>query len=128
VRRSRDRFWAARGQDATTDADKEAAYQTLYTVLVTLAKLLAPVMPFLTEAMYQNLVRSAAPDAPVSVHHCLWPVTQPLAETEGVLVDSMSAVRQAATLGHSVRATGNLKVRQPLSRASSLPIPAAARR
>ncbi|MDY0019907.1 MAG: DUF5915 domain-containing protein, partial [Anaerolineae bacterium] len=86
-------------------------------VLVTLAKLLAPVMPFLTEAMYQNLVRTVASDAPVSVHHCLWPVTQPLAEAEGVLVDSMTAVRQAATLGHSVRAAGNLKVRQPLSRA-----------
>jgi len=117
VRRSRDRFWAARGQDAGTDADKEAAYQTLYTVLVTFAKLVAPVMPFLSEVMYQNLVRSVAENAPESVHHCLWPTAEPLSKPEKLLVDSMGAVRQAATLGHSVRASGNLKVRQPLARA-----------
>ncbi len=117
VRRSRRRFWAARGEDVTADADKEAAYQTLYTVLVTLAKLLAPLIPFISEAMYQNLVRSVAKDAPESVHHNLWPTAKPLDAGEQELVDSMNAVRQAATLGHSVRASNNLKVRQPLARA-----------
>jgi len=117
VRRSRRRFWAARGKNVTTDADKEAAYQTLYTVLVNLAKLLAPVMPFLAEVMYQNLVRNVDAGAPESMHHCLWPTAEPLLPPEKALVEAMAAVRQAATLGHSVRAVGNLKVRQPLSKA-----------
>ncbi|MBN1261534.1 MAG: isoleucine--tRNA ligase [Anaerolineae bacterium] len=117
VRRSRRRFWAARGEDRSTDADKEAAYQTLYTVLLTFAKLLAPMLPFMTEAMYQNLVRTVDDNAPESIHHCLWPTAEPLTATEKTLVDTMAAVRQAATLGHSVRAAANLKVRQPLARA-----------
>ena len=117
VRRSRRRFWATRGQDQAVDSDKEAAYQTLYLVLVNFAKLLAPVVPFMTEAMYQNLVRAADEHAPESVHHCLWPKAESLSAPEQVLVDSMAVVRQAATLGHSVRAAGNLKVRQPLARA-----------
>ena len=58
---------------AGSDADKEAAYQTLYVVLVTFAKLLAPVLPYMTEVMYQNLVRSVDDSAPESVHHCYWP-------------------------------------------------------
>jgi isoleucyl-tRNA synthetase len=66
VRRSRRRFWGtARGAD---DADKQAAYGMLYTTLVTLARVLAPVLPFLSEALYQNLVRSVDPEAPASVH------------------------------------------------------------
>ncbi len=117
VRRSRRRFWAARGLNTHTDADKEAAYQTLYTILVTLSKLLAPVMPFVTETMYQNLVRQTQADAPESVHHCLWPTAEPLDTAEQVMLDAMAAARQAATLGHSVRASSNLKVRQPLARA-----------
>ncbi len=125
VRRSRRRFWVKRGLSAEADADKEAAYQTLYTVLVTFAKLLAPVLPFISEAMYQNLVvevqrtsESALHlETPESVHHCLFPTAEPLTDEERDLVETMAAVRQAATLGHSVRATGNLKVRQPLARA-----------
>ncbi len=117
VRRSRRRFWAARGESPVTDADKEAAYQTLYVVLVNYAKLLAPVIPFLTEVLYQNLVRSVDEGAPESVHHCLLPTAEPLSETEQVLVDAMEAVRHAATLGHSVRSSANMKVRQPLARA-----------
>ncbi|MDF1512513.1 MAG: DUF5915 domain-containing protein, partial [Anaerolineae bacterium] len=117
IRRSRRRFWAARGESASSDADKEAAYQTLYTVLVTFVKLIAPVIPFITEVMYQNLVRSVDPQSPESVHHCICPAAESLQPEEQVLVAAMGAVRQAATLGHSVRATGNLKVRQPLSRA-----------
>jgi isoleucyl-tRNA synthetase len=68
VRRSRRRFWKSE-----TDADKSAAYQTLYTVLVELIKLLAPFIPFTTEAIYQNLVGSVNAAAPLSVHHCDWP-------------------------------------------------------
>ncbi|HQE92320.1 MAG TPA: class I tRNA ligase family protein [Anaerolineae bacterium] len=117
VRRSRRRFWATRGASASSDADKEAAYQTLYTVLLTFAKLLAPVLPFMTEVMYQNLVRAVDATAPESIHHCLIPTAEPLDSAERVLVEAMTAVRQAATLGHSVRAAGNLKVRQPLRQA-----------
>ena len=117
IRRSRRRFWATRGESAGSDADKEAAYQTLYTVLVTFTKLLAPVLPYITEVMYQNLVRAVDEGAPESVHHCLIPTAEPLEAGEKLLVDAMGAVRSAATLGHSVRATGNLKLRQPLARA-----------
>ncbi len=117
VRRSRRRFWAARGESPTSDADKAAAYQTLYTVLVTLTKALAPVLPFIPEAMYQNLVRAVDASAPESVHHCMWPTAEPLTASEQDLVDAMGAVRQAATLGHSIRSSNNLKVRQPLAQA-----------
>src|SRR5262249_42194500 len=72
VRRSRSRFWKNEA-----DADKAAAYQTLWEVLTTLTALLAPSMPFLAETMYQNLVRRADADAPVSVHHREWPVADP---------------------------------------------------
>ncbi len=117
VRRSRRRFWAARGENAGADADKEAAYRTLYTVLVTFAQLLAPVIPFMTEVIYQNLVVEGAEGAPESVHHCRFPTAEALSEEESLLVEAMAAVRQAATLGHSVRSSANLKVRQPLTQA-----------
>jgi isoleucyl-tRNA synthetase len=117
VRRSRRRFWAARGESEASDADKEAAYQTLYAVLLTFAKLLAPSTPFITEAIYQNLVRSADENAPESIHHTMWPEAEPLSEEDVGLIHSMSAVRQAATLGHSVRSSNQLKVRQPLGQA-----------
>ncbi|MEA3308158.1 MAG: class I tRNA ligase family protein [Chloroflexota bacterium] len=117
VRRSRRRFWATRGQNESLDADKSAAYQTLYTVLVTFSKLLAPALPFTAEALYQNLVCNVIEDAPASVHHCLWPTAEPLTQTEKIGVEAMAVVRQAATLGHSARAANQLKVRQPLARA-----------
>ncbi|MCD6284825.1 MAG: isoleucine--tRNA ligase, partial [Anaerolineae bacterium] len=117
IRRSRRRFWAARGDSPTADANKQAAYQTLYTVLVNFIKALAPATPFVTEAMYANLVGNVDAAAPASVHHCMYPTAEPLDEAEQDMVDSMSAVRQAATLGHRVRATNNLKVRQPLAQA-----------
>ncbi len=117
VRRSRRRFWAARGESLNTDVDKAAAYQTLYTVLVNFIKALAPALPFITETMYQNLVRTVDEAAPESIHHCLWPEVAPLDEEEQRLVRAMDAVRQAATLGHSVRSSNNIKVRQPLSKA-----------
>jgi isoleucyl-tRNA synthetase len=110
LRRSRRRFWKSEA-----DADKEAAYSTLYEVLVTLAKLLAPFMPFLTEEIYQNLVRSVATDAPESVHHCDWAKMDPSQQDEQLL-NEMATVRTIARLGHAIRAENNLKVRQPLSR------------
>ncbi|MGC9522011.1 MAG: isoleucine--tRNA ligase [Anaerolineae bacterium] len=117
VRRSRRRFWAARGESPMSDADKTAAYETLYAVLVTFAKVLAPVLPFMSEAMYVNLVCGADETAPGSVHHCMWPTAEPLSEQEQGLVDAMETVRQAATLGHSIRSSNGLKVRQPLAEA-----------
>jgi len=110
VRRSRRRFWKSEA-----DADKQAAYSTLYEVLVTLTKLLAPMVPFVTEAMYQNLVRAVDKNAPMSVHHCAWPAARE-AWLDKELLAEMAAVRTVVTLGHAVRAAGNLKVRQPLGR------------
>jgi isoleucyl-tRNA synthetase len=110
VRRSRRRFWKSEA-----DADKQAAYATLYEVLVTLTKLLAPFVPFVTETMYQNLVRSVDPQAPLSVHHCAWPQADGSRMDSALLAD-MAAARMVVALGHVVRAAGNLKVRQPLSR------------
>ena len=71
LRRSRERFWKT-----GMDDDKVAAYLTLYECLTTLVTLLAPFMPFVAEELYQNLVRSVNPQAPVSVHLCDWPQVQ----------------------------------------------------
>ena len=111
LRRSRRRFWKSEA-----DADKQAAYATLYQVLVTLVKLLAPITPFVTETLYQNLVRSVDPQAPLSVHHCAWP--QPdLTALDDLLLNEMAVARTVVTLGHALRSANGLKVRQPLSRA-----------
>jgi isoleucyl-tRNA synthetase len=110
VRRSRRRFWRSEA-----DEDKNAAYATLYHVLVTLTRLLAPFVPFVTEQMYQNLMRSVAPDAPESVHHTAWPTADPGAMDESLL-EQMAFTRHLAGLGLSARASNNLKVRQPLAR------------
>ncbi len=117
VRRSRRRFWKSEA-----DADKNAAYSTLYTVLTALTRLLAPITPFVTETMYQNLVRSAYPAAPASVHLSDWPGvgakhTTPLQDADRALLADMAAARQVVTLGHALRAASNIKVRQPLARA-----------
>ena len=111
VRRSRRRFWKSE-----RDADKNAAYATLYHVLMVLCRLLAPFTPFVTEAMYQNLARSVDADAPESVHHTDWPQADPAAVDEDLLT-RMALVRQVVTLGHSARNSRNVKLRQPLARA-----------
>ncbi len=111
LRRSRRRFWKSEDDD-----DKRAAYATLYEVLVTLAKLLAPFMPFLTESIYQNLVRSADSSAPESVHHCAFPKAD-AAKLDVQLLADMAVARQVVTLGHSTRSAKNIKNRQPLARA-----------
>ena len=113
IRRNRRRFW--RSRDAG-DQDKLAAYQTLYTVLVTLTKLLAPVVPFLSERMYQNLVRNtpAGESEPESVHLCSYP------EVDSQLLDSQLSQRMAlaqlvVNLGHGLREQTGQRVRQPLA-------------
>jgi isoleucyl-tRNA synthetase len=111
VRRSRRRYWKSEA-----DADKEAAYATLYHVMVKFGRLLAPITPFVTEAMYQNLVRSVFPEAHLSVHHTLWPKYDRGAVDER-LVEQMELARRVASLGLSARNSAGLKVRQPLAKA-----------
>ena len=133
VRRSRRRFWRgqqdkqAPGEPVSNsmvqkirtfltlfDADKCAAYQTLYECLTTLVKLLAPFTPFISEAIYRNLVADRVRDAPASVHLCDWP------QADAALIDEeLSAATNLAMrlsrLGRSARAGANLRVRQPLA-------------
>jgi len=107
VRRSRRRFWRA-----GDDADKEAAYGTLYTCLVTLTRLMAPFTPFLAEALYQNLVRSVDAAAPLSVHLCSYP------DAEGVdeeVLEEMALVQRVVSMGRAARRAAGHRVRQPLS-------------
>src|SRR5215813_8930235 len=111
IRRSRRRFWKS-----THDLDKHTAYATLYHVLVKLIKLLAPLTPFITEVMYQNLVRAVQPGAYDSVHHCNWPDVD-MAAVNTALLDQMALTRQVTSLGLGARSTVNLKVRQPLAKA-----------
>ncbi len=112
VRRSRRRFWKNE-----SGADKQAAYSTLYTALVTVAKLIAPAMPFLAEELYQNLVRSVDETAPESVHLAEWPkvMDEFIDET---LNHEMELVMKLVSLGHSARQKANRKVRQPLAEAA----------
>jgi isoleucyl-tRNA synthetase len=111
VRRSRRRFWKSE-----SDADKEAAYYTLYTCLTTLAGLLAPFTPFLADALYQNLVRSVRPDAPESVHHTDFTVPDMKLVDMEIVQDTRLAMR-LASLGHAARNQAGIKVRQPLAQA-----------
>ncbi|MBO9372560.1 MAG: class I tRNA ligase family protein, partial [Chloroflexus sp.] len=109
VRRNRRRFWKSEA-----DADKEAAYQTLYTCLVTVAKLAAPFIPFVSEEIYRNLVAERDPAAAESVHLARWPqVDQSLLDPQ--LVSDTEALLTAVSLGRAARKQANLKVRQPLS-------------
>ncbi len=111
VRRSRRRFWKSEHDD-----DKNTAYATLYHVMVKFIRVLAPIIPFMTETMYQNLVRSVHPDAYESVHHTLWPTVDETA-IDPHLLEQMALARQVASLGLSARNTAGLKVRQPLAKA-----------
>ena len=112
VRRSRARFWSA-----GMEQDKRDAYFTLYEVLVTVAKLIAPFTPFLAEELHQNLVRRPWPATqPESVHLCAYPDPDVTAIDEA-LVREMRAVRELVSLGLQVRTQNKLKVRQPLARA-----------
>jgi isoleucyl-tRNA synthetase len=111
VRRSRRRFWKSE-----EDADKRAAYQALYECLVTVAKLLAPFMPFIAEELYQNLVRSVDEKALKSVHHCDFPVADESLMDEELVRDTRLVMR-VVSLGHGARNRAGIKVRQPLAQA-----------
>jgi len=108
VRRSRARFW--KSED---DRDKTSAFATLFEVLSTFSKILAPFMPFLTEGVYQRLVRAVDPEAPVSVHWCDYPQSDE-ARIDTGLERRMATVRAIAALGRRVREDHRIKVRQPL--------------
>ncbi len=111
IRRSRRRFWRSRSGD---DADKLAAFATLYEVLITFVKALAPVLPFVTEHIYQTLVIAAAvPGAPASVHHCDFPESES-EKIDPALETAMGVVRSVVSLGHNLRKQEGIKVRQPL--------------
>ncbi len=108
VRRSRERFWA-KGMEQ----DKINAYMTLYTALVTVAKVAAPMIPFMTEDIYQNLVRSIDKDAPESIHLCNFPeVKEEWIDSE--LEANMEELLEIVVLGRACRNTANIKNRQPI--------------
>ena len=110
VRRSRERFWA-KGMEQ----DKINAYMTLYTALVTMAKTAAPMIPFMTEDIYQNLVRSIDKDAPESIHLCDFPTVKEEWIDEKLEAD-MDEVLKIVVLGRAARNTANIKNRQPIAR------------
>ncbi len=108
VRRNRRRFWKSE-----SDTDKLAAYQTLYEALVTVAKLSAPFIPFVSDEMYRSLVQAVEPNAPESVHLCDWPVADANLIDEALLKDTATVIR-VVSLGRAARSAARLKVRQPL--------------
>ncbi len=110
VRRSRERFWA-KGMEQ----DKINAYMTLYTALVTTAKAAAPMIPFMAENIYRNLVCNIDASAPESVHLCDFPAVNE-AWIDGALEDNMDEVLRAVVLGRACRNNANIKNRQPIGR------------
>ncbi|MAD60807.1 MAG: isoleucine--tRNA ligase [Myxococcales bacterium] len=114
IRRSRRRFW--RSADTHTEqVDKASAYATLYEVLVTFSKVMAPVLPFMTESIYQHLVVEAgvAKEGQESIHLCDYP-TVDRSKIKLDLEKEITLVRQTVRMGRALRATHNLKTRQPL--------------
>ena len=110
VRRNRERFWS---QELTDE--KIGAYVTLYNVLVTLIKIAAPFIPFMTDEIYQNLVVGLDKNAPESVHLCLWPeVNKDTIDSK--LEEEMDLAYKIVKLGRSARNSANIKNRQPLSK------------
>ena len=108
VRRSRERFWA-KGMEQ----DKINAYMTLYTALVTVSKVAAPLVPFITEDIYQNLVRSLDKNAPESIHLCDYPVAdESMIDTK--LEEDMDEVLKVVVMGRACRNAANIKNRQPI--------------
>lgn len=119
VRRNRNRFWA-KGMEQ----DKINAYMTLYTALVTICKVIAPMLPFMAEDMYQNLVRNVDKATPESVHLCDFPKAHK-EMVDNTLERKMNEVLKIVALGHAARNTANIKNRQPIGcmyvKAQSLP-------
>lgn len=112
VRRNRRRFW--KSED---DSDKDTAYQTLYSVLSTSIQLLAPVLPFVTETIYQNLVRNTDDNSNESVHLCDYPI-QDNSLIDLDLMEKVDGLKKVVELGRSARNQSNMKIRQPLSQLS----------
>ncbi|MBQ2694332.1 MAG: class I tRNA ligase family protein, partial [Clostridia bacterium] len=110
VRRGRERFWAQ-----GLEQDKINAYMTLYTALVTVVKLAAPMIPFMAEDIYRNLVCNVDASAPISVHLCDYPVSNK-AFVDAELEASMDEVLNIVVLGRAARNTANIKNRQPLGK------------
>ena len=110
VRRSRERFWA-KGMEQ----DKINAYMTLYTALVTISKAAAPMIPFMTEEIYQNLVRSIDKTAPESIHLCDFPAVDE-AHIDSELEAKMDEVLKIVVMGRAARNTANIKNRQPIAK------------
>ena len=110
VRRNRRRFWKA-----ASGADKQAAYLTLYECLEVVNRLMAPFVPFITEAVHQNLVRAIDTSAPLSVHMTAWPSSAP-ARLDRELLAETEVVQRVVGLGRAARNSSRLKVRQPLKR------------
>ena len=110
VRRSRERFWA-KGMEQ----DKINAYMTLYTALVTVSKVAAPLIPFMTEQIYQNLVCNIDKTAPESIHLCDYPAADESCIDEK-LEDNMDEVLKIVVMGRAARNTANIKNRQPIGR------------
>jgi isoleucyl-tRNA synthetase len=110
VRRNRRRFWKAAAGD-----DKQAAYLTLYECLDVVHRLMAPFVPFLSEAIYQNLGRAVCANAPLSVHMTEWPSARPERRDRELLAE-IEIVQRVVGLGRAARNTSRLKVRQPLAR------------
>jgi len=109
IRRSRRRFWKS-----DNDQDKWSAYQTLYQALKGLILVLAPVTPFITDKIYQNLVRGLEPDAPESVHLAKYPQVE--AQYDEVLMKKIDTVIEVVSIGRAARNKVNIKVRQPLAK------------
>ncbi len=110
LRRSRDRMRAR-----AEPADRSAAFATLHAALVTLSRALAPILPFLAESMYRNLMPAVVPDAPESVHLTRWPAEDVAALRDEPLERSMVVARRAVDLARTLRAQAGLRVRQPLA-------------
>ena len=110
VRRNRERYW-----QKDTNEDKIGAYTTLYKVLVTLIKIAAPFVPFMTEEIYQNIVLSLDENAPESIHLCTWPEYDE-SVVDKTLEQEMYLSYSLVKLGRSARNTANIKNRQPLSK------------
>jgi len=105
VRLSRRRFWKSEN-----DSDKQGAYATLYECLVTLSKLIAPAMPFLSDALYRNLVSEVDKNAPDSVHLATWPAYDP-AVIDEALINEMRVVEKLVSLGRAAREWGERLVK-----------------
>src|SRR5690606_5705369 len=110
VRRNRRRFWKA-----ASGTDKQSAYVTLYECLDAVTRLLAPFVPFVSEAIYQNLGKRVTPDAPESVHMTRWP-EHDAARLDRALIAETAVVQRVVGLGRAARNASKLKVRQPLAR------------